>query len=45
MIRRFFALCGIVGLLMAQGCGNKGPLYLPEDNARQQQKADGEQQE
>jgi len=45
MIRRLFAFCSIVALLLAQGCGNKGPLYLPQDGAQQQQKTGSEQQE
>lgn len=45
MIRRLIALCGVLALLTAQGCGNKGPLYLPQDNADPQHKTDSEKQE
>lgn len=30
MIRPLIAACGLLMLLTAFGCGNKGPLYLPE---------------
>ena len=30
MIQRLLTLCGILMLLATLGCGNKGPLYLPE---------------
>lgn len=31
MIRRLSVLCGTLLLLATLGCGNKGPLYLPEE--------------
>jgi len=31
MIRPLSALCGVLTLLATLGCGNKGPLYLPEE--------------
>ena len=30
MTRRLIATCGLLMLLTTLGCGNKGPLYLPE---------------
>jgi predicted small lipoprotein YifL len=27
-------LCGLCLLLMLAGCGNKGPLFLPEDDPK-----------
>jgi len=30
MNRRLSALCGALALLATLGCGNKGPLYLPQ---------------
>ncbi len=32
MIGRLFALCGLILLLTTLGCGNKGPLYLPDSS-------------
>ncbi|MGB5670502.1 MAG: lipoprotein [Sedimenticolaceae bacterium] len=29
MIRSLIIPCGVLALLMAPGCGQKGPLYLP----------------
>lgn len=43
MIRRLIAVCGVLTLLSILGCGNKGPLYLPQENAEPQQI--GEQEE
>ena len=43
MIRRLIAVCGVLTLLATLGCGNKGPLYLPQDDAEPQQV--GEQEE
>ncbi|MDJ0740252.1 MAG: lipoprotein [Gammaproteobacteria bacterium] len=40
MIRRLTALASASLLLLTLGCGNKGPLYLPQDSA-----ADDQQQE
>lgn len=31
MIRHLVAVCGALALLLSLGCGNKGPLYLPQD--------------
>ena len=33
MIRRLIILVGLTLVLLTAGCGNKGPLYLPEDVA------------
>ncbi len=33
MIRRLFLLGGLTLSLLTLGCGNKGPLYLPQDAA------------
>ena len=42
MNHRLVALCGVLMLLATLGCGNKGPLYLPQEAADQQQKAETE---
>ena len=31
MSRRLIAFCGVFALLSALDCGNKGPLYQPQD--------------
>jgi predicted small lipoprotein YifL len=33
MTVRLFALCGLLVLLTTLGCGNKGPLYLPDTDS------------
>jgi len=33
MIRHLVILCTTAALLLAGGCGNKGPLYLPQNDA------------
>lgn len=33
MVRRLIALGGALALLFTLGCGNKGPLYLPQPEA------------
>ena len=33
MTRRLTALCGALALLLTLGCGNKGPLYLPQSDS------------
>lgn len=33
MTRRLTVLCGVLTLLFTLGCGNKGPLYLPQPDA------------
>jgi len=38
MTRRLTALCGALTLLLTLGCGNKGPLYLPEPDPAAQQR-------
>jgi predicted small lipoprotein YifL len=39
MTGRLFALCGLLVLLITPGCGNKGPLYLPDaDDAQATEK-------
>lgn len=45
MIRSLIALCAAVALLVALGCGNKGPLYLPQDQAGPQVDVGSEKQE
>lgn len=42
MIRRLTALCGVLTLLFTLGCGNKGPLYLPQPQADAPQSTDNE---
>ena len=37
MIRRLTALIGTLALLLTLGCGTKGPLYLPQPDAKTQQ--------
>jgi predicted small lipoprotein YifL len=33
--QRLWTLCGLVGMIVAlDGCGQRGPLYLPDRNAR-----------
>lgn len=32
MIRRLSITCAVLMLLLTYGCGNKGPLYLPQDD-------------
>jgi len=44
MIRRLIAVCGVLALLFTLGCGNKGPLYLPQPPADVPQDGDQEQQ-
>ena len=39
MIRNTITLSGALALLLSVGCGNKGPLYLPEPDARAQDTA------
>lgn len=39
MIRRLIILVGLTLVLLTAGCGNKGPLYLPEDGAEPVQDA------
>ncbi len=31
---RFFLLPVLTGLLLLSGCGQKGPLYIPKDDAK-----------
>jgi len=31
---RFFLLPVLTGLLLLSGCGQKGPLYIPKDDAQ-----------
>jgi predicted small lipoprotein YifL len=40
-IRRMRSVCllGLLLMLAASGCGQKGPLYLPEQNATSPQQA------
>lgn len=33
MIPRLTAVCGALALLFTLGCGNKGPLFLPQPEA------------
>ena len=33
MIRNTITLSGALAVLLAAGCGNKGPLYLPQPDA------------
>lgn len=42
MLRRFTAVGVVTLLLFTLGCGNKGPLYLPQDTAAT---ADGQDEE
>ena len=34
MTRRLIILSGLTLMLLTVGCGNKGPLYLPQDVAQ-----------
>ena len=45
MIRRLFVLGGLTLLLFTAGCGNKGPLYLPQDAAPQAQETTAQSDE
>ena len=45
MIRRLFMLVGLMLVLLTMGCGNKGPLYLPQDAAEPARDATGQQDE
>ena len=45
MIRHLFILVCLVLVLLAMGCGNKGPLYLPQDAAEPARDATGQQDE
>ncbi len=40
MIRRLIAVCGVLALITTLGCGNKGPLYLPDAADETAQKSD-----
>jgi len=35
----FLAMIALVGMLTISGCGQKGPLYLPDDNQKKDKKA------
>ena len=43
MIRRLVVIGALLGLLFTLGCGNKGPLYLPEDAAADTSEENDEQ--
>ena len=45
MIRRLFLLGCLTLLLQTLGCGNKGPLYLPQDTANPAQESPAEKEE
>lgn len=36
MIQRLIVLCTVLTLFAVLGCGNKGPLYLPQETAESQ---------
>jgi predicted small lipoprotein YifL len=44
MIRRLIVLCTVLTLFAVLGCGNKGPLYLPQETAESQTETEEEQQ-
>ena len=44
MIRRLIILCTVLMLFAVLGCGNKGPLYLPQETAESQPETEEEQQ-
>ncbi len=44
MTERLVALCGVLTLLATLGCGNKGPLYLPEEGAEAPQQTEEEKE-
>ena len=44
MIRRLIILCAALTLFAVLGCGNKGPLYLPQEPAESQPETEEEQQ-
>lgn len=41
MIRRLFIAFGVLALIVSPGCGNKGPLTLPDKAADDTQAASG----
>ena len=43
MIRRLIVLCTVLMLFALLGCGNKGPLYLPQETAESQAETEEEQ--
>ena len=45
MTRRLIVFCGVLALLATLGCGNRGPLYLPQGDADPQQASEEEEQE
>ena len=45
MIRRLIVFCGALALLATLGCGNRGPLYLPQDAAEPQQASEKEEEQ
>ena len=45
MIRRLIAFCILLALLAALGCGQKGPLYLPQNDDESTSEAEAESQE
>ena len=42
MTRRLIVFCGVLALLATLGCGNRGPLYLPQGDATPQQASEKE---
>jgi predicted small lipoprotein YifL len=42
MTRRLIVFCGVLTLLATVGCGNRGPLYLPQSDADPQQTSEKE---
>jgi predicted small lipoprotein YifL len=46
MTRRLIVFCGVLALLATLGCGNRGPLYLPQaDDAAPQQASEKEDEQ
>lgn len=45
MIRRLLVLVALTLLLFTLGCGNKGPLYLPQETAGPVQDPDAQSDE
>ena len=44
MTRRLIVFCGVLTLLATLGCGNRGPLYLPQSDADPQQTSEKEEE-
>ncbi len=45
MTRRLIVFCGVLALLATLGCGNRGPLYLPQGDDAPQQASEKEDEQ